>query len=451
MKQFERLKQRGISLRTVNAIMLLLAILVSIALFMAMTRTTRLHEETHEITRTYVSVRKSAYNLQMASDYLTEQIRCFAVTGDPQYVDNYFEEANVTKRRDNALEEMEQVLGMTQAMNDLSAAMDESLDLMNQEYYAGRLTIEAMGLELSRFPGELQDVKLSEEDQALSSEAKLKRAQELLFGEDYHHKKDRISEYTQKCLNDLMELLDEEQVEAAQMLKMQVFVEHMLTWVLIVILLGIVLMIVFQVFKPLGEAVERIREEQEIPIKGAYEVRFLAKTYNLTYQTNRHNQEKLSYDATHDKLTGLYNRRGYDSVTSNVDWDTSALIIIDMDDFKGVNDTHGHDVGDQVLKRAANAIFQSFRSQDFVCRIGGDEFAVIMVHADVALTDLIRRKFDHLNEVLKDGDENVPGVSICAGVAFGTQDFSYQEIFKAADEALYHAKTEGKKTIRFYV
>ena len=103
MKQFDRIKQRGISLRTVNAFMLVLAILVSITLFIAMRRTTQLHEDVHEVTRTYVSVRKSAYNLQLASDYLTEQIRRFAVTGDPVYVENYFTEANVTRRRDQGI------------------------------------------------------------------------------------------------------------------------------------------------------------------------------------------------------------------------------------------------------------------------------------------------------------------------------------------------------------
>ena len=168
------------------------------------------------------------------------------------------------------------------------------------------------------------------------------------------------------------------------------------------------------------------------------------------FQSSLKSQEKLAYEATHDNLTGLYNRRGYDFLIQNIDWETSALILLDLDDFKKVNDEHGHDVGDIVLKRAANAIMKSFRSQDFVCRIGGDEFAVIMVHSYVGLTDLIRRKVDTMNEVLAQGDETIPAVTVSVGVAFGHQDQEKEALFKQADEALYRAKDMGKRGIAFY-
>lgn len=192
-----------------------------------------------------------------------------------------------------------------------------------------------------------------------------------------------------------------------------------------------------------------IREEKEIPLKGAYEVRFLAKTYNLMFQSGVKNQEKLAYEATHDSLTGLYNRRGYEFLVRNVDWETSALILLDLDDFKSINDNYGHDVGDAVLKKAAAAILKSFRSQDFVCRIGGDEFAVIMLHSYVALTELIQKKVDGMNEILSQ-TEGIPAVSLSAGVAFGHQDQDKEVLFKQADEALYQAKDKGKRSIVFY-
>jgi diguanylate cyclase (GGDEF)-like protein len=93
---------------------------------------------------------------------------------------------------------------------------------------------------------------------------------------------------------------------------------------------------------------------------------------------------------------------------------------------------------------------KSFRSQDFVCRIGGDEFAVIMVHSYVGLTDLIRRKVDTMNEVLAQGDETIPAVTISVGVAFGHQDQEKEALFKQADEALYRAKDMGKRGSAFY-
>ena len=105
--------------------------------------------------------------------------------------------------------------------------------------------------------------------------------------------------------------------------------------------------------------------------------------------------KQLENRAFRDTLTGLLNRGEIQKRIAERMAQNPAevhLIMLDLDDFKKVNDEHGHDVGDIVLKRAANAIMKSFRSQDFVCRIGGDEFAVIMVHSYVGLTDLIRRK-----------------------------------------------------------
>ena len=445
-----RMKNSGVSLRRLNVIMAIIGILASIALFIAMDRTTKIHQQTQELTKEFFSWRSDAYDMQIASDYLTEQIRCFAVTGEWRYLTNYFSEAKEAQRREHALSELEEKLGKTKTLTDLSAAMDDSVKLMDLEYYAGRLTIESFGLDLSEAPAEIQGVTLTAEDEKLSALEKRERAHALLFGEEYRVQKESISAHMQECLKDLMVDIDCEQDKVARTMKEQVQIEHVLTVVLIVIMLGTMILVAWTVFRPLRIGVDMIRNEKDIPLKGAYEVRFLAKTYNLMFQSSLKSQEKLAYEATHDNLTGLYNRRGYDFLIQNIDWETSALILLDLDDFKKVNDEHGHDVGDIVLKRAANAIMKSFRSQDFVCRIGGDEFAVIMVHSYVGLTDLIRRKVDTMNEVLAQGDETIPSVTVSVGVAFGHQDQEKEALFKQADEALYRAKDMGKRGIAFY-
>ena len=92
-------RKNGISLTRLNLNMLLIAVLVSIILFVSMQRTQSLYNETHSITQNLVSWKENSYQLQIASDYLTEQMRAFVVTGDKTYLDNYFEEVNVVKRR----------------------------------------------------------------------------------------------------------------------------------------------------------------------------------------------------------------------------------------------------------------------------------------------------------------------------------------------------------------
>ena len=97
---------------------------------------------------------------------------------------------------------------------------------------------------------------------------------------------------------------------------------------------------------------------------GSRELQFLAETYNTMFEQSRRQQDKLSYEATHDELTGLYNRGVFDKMREVCDPASTALILVDVDFFKEVNDTHGHQVGDRVLKKVAEYLHAGFRSDD---------------------------------------------------------------------------------------
>ena len=272
-----------------------------------------------------------------------------------------------------------------------------------------------------------------------------------MFNDEYLNSKNNISSDMDASLANLESEIDKEQNEMADKLHGQVFIEHLLTVLLIFIVLGIVIVTSVLVFRPLNKCVALMRKEEEIPVNGAYEIRFLAKNYNLMYYTNIESKKKLGHEATHDKLTGLYNRRGYEFLLQNVDMETSTLLIIDLDEFKSINDTHGHDVGDEVLKKAAKTIINSFRSQDYICRIGGDEFAVIMIRSDSSMKDLIARKINMINEKLSVSDENDnPPVSCSVGVAFGRIGLNVSDMFKRADTALYETKKNGRCGVTFF-
>ena len=193
-----------------------------------------------------------------------------------------------------------------------------------------------------------------------------------------------------------------------------------------------------------------IRDEMDIPVKGVYEIRFLAKTYNLIHRTNLQSREQLTYEAMHDKLTGLYNRRGYDYIMKNVDLYTSALLLFDVDKFKQINDSLGHDCGDKALVRVTDMIIKSFRSQDYICRLGGDEIAVVMVHTDETLTKLLKKKIKKINDSLKEEKDGIPPFSVSAGMAFGEDGIDGEILFKRADEALYEAKNAGRSNVRIF-
>ena len=451
MSYIKTLKKRGISVSRINIIMLISAFLISAVLFWAMGRTSILYDETHRLTRNLLTWRKDAYELQVASDYLTEQVRCFAVTGERQYLDNYFREAEVTRRRENALQTLQIEHTESEAITDLRDAMTQSENLMLKEYYAMRLAVEGYGYDLNEYPEVIQRVELSEEDIALKPEEQVYRASDYLFDDNYLLAKLRISNDMNSCLEILENEMNSKQNAVAAALKQQVAVEHVLTVILIGIMLAIVIVISRLVFKPLKKCVEIIRKEEEVPLKGAYEIRFLAKNYNLMYYTTKETENKLNFDANHDKLTGLFNRRGYDFFLNNVDMETSTLMIIDLDKFKSINDNYGHDTGDKAITKAAKIILNSFRSQDYVCRIGGDEFAVIMIRSDPSMKDLITRKVNMINEKLGKLDEDgVPAFSCSVGVAFGRVGLRTSELFKRADTALYNAKENGRNGVAFY-
>lgn len=449
MKSFAFRKEQGISIRKLDIIFVVIAVLSSAVLFIAMNRTTSLHNKSTKLTREVIEAQKSADTLMEASDYLTEEMRKFVVTGERRYLNNYFEEAINRRRRENSLETLKKINPNSVAYNNLENAMHLSEELMKTEYYAAKLAILAYGYNMDSFPEAIRNLEIRKQDLNMSSTEQMEMAEDMLFNEEYSDRKSHISDNISKCLAELNEELDTQQIELDNKLKKQVFLEHLLTVVLIAILLGVVFLTAYLIIIPLSKAVDRIRDEQDVPLRGAYEVRFLAKTYNLMYNTNLASKEKLNYEATHDKLTGLYNRRGYDFLLKNLDMETSTLMIIDLDRFKSINDHFGHDVGDKVLIKAADVIFNSFRNQDYVCRIGGDEFAVIMVHSSSALKELIKRKVELMNEAMCESGNGIPEASFSVGVAFGENGQSVDEIFKAADNALYESKKTGRKGVNF--
>lgn len=444
------MKSNGIHLRKLNIVMLIAAVAFSIGLIIAMNMTGKLNNDANKFTQQIIDRKNSSSDLMRASDYLTEQMQVFTVTGNRQYLDNYFTEAKVTRRRENALQVLSQGNTRSDAYLDLSAAMDESVSLMNTEYYAARLTVIAYGLNITDFPEEIQIVQLDVEDLALSQndpEALKEKASFMMHGEEYQKSKDKISSNIDKCLQNLDKEMDEKQKDYADRLSRQLVIENILTILIVITMLAMVFITYRLVIRPLKYSVDLIRDEQDLPVSGAYEIRFLAKTYNLMHHTNMQSKEKLTYEATHDKLTGLYNRRGYDFLMENVDLETSALLLFDIDNFKSINDTYGHDAGDRILTRVSDTIFGNFRAQDYICRIGGDEMAVIMVHTDTSLASLIESKVKKINKTLSEKDGQDPSVQVSCGVAFGESGINSETIFKRADTCLYEVKDGAKEMI----
>jgi two-component system, cell cycle response regulator len=163
--------------------------------------------------------------------------------------------------------------------------------------------------------------------------------------------------------------------------------------------------------------------------------------------------EALRRLATRDELTGLLNRREYDRVLAEEEdraerfGNSLALVIIDLDRFKSINDMHGHPAGDAVLREAGRRIGGVIRTVDRAARIGGEEFALILVQTDRASAlEVAKRAIAAVsNEPIRVAQGHTLVVTASAGVAELPADAREAgQLFAAADKALYAAKAQGR-------
>ena len=400
----------------------------------------------------YISCENAAHELQEGSDILTKQVRLAAATGESSYIDAYFEEANVNKTREKALEDLAVLDRDSDAIKQLQEALDASVDLMQTEYYSMRLVEESIGSDPDTWPGELQDVELSQTDASLSSTDKLSKAQQLVIGLEYEKAKEVITSDINNAIDSLTNMINDRQNHAEE-----IFTRLFIAIIICVLFFAAMMLVVCQIMhywivSPLMTYNNDIKKDSPLSVVGAYELQALAKTYNQLYEENEERQMLIKHQAEHDPLTDLLNRGSFDRLLNlyEKENDKFALILIDVDTFKSVNDTYGHAMGDTILKRVSQLLLTAFRTIDYVCRIGGDEFAVIMVEMTSGLSYTISEKISEINRQLAEPKENVPAVSLSVGVAFTDRKNPGKSLFTDADLALYYTKEHGRNGCTFY-
>jgi len=285
---------RGISARNTSLLMASIALIVSLLLIQTIYLVQSDYSQLRAETTQYLQWQRDASDLQEGSDYLTEQVRCFAETGEREYLDGYFEEAEVTRKRDNAVMRIHEYMGEAPAYHALVSAMSESVALMDREYYAMRLKIEACGYDLSQFPRVLQDVALSAGDDKLPAAEKDALARSMVFDQAYHEKKVAISGKVQECLTELANTFEARGIATADQLYGILSFQRVLIIVSVVITILMVLASILLIVRPLGRVIRHVQENKPLPIQGAQEIRFLADVYNQMYDTNREQRESIT-------------------------------------------------------------------------------------------------------------------------------------------------------------
>ena len=177
----------------------------------------------------------------------------------------------------------------------------------------------------------------------------------------------------------------------------------------------------------------------------------------INIDTEKQAEQLLQDRAERDSLTKLLNKNAArkhaeEYLSRFPEGANCALLVIDLDNFKQVNDMYGHLFGDAVLTRAAREISKLFRSQDIVARIGGDEFMVLMrgVSERSLLENRCQRLLQSLQAMFRSQKQKLP-LSCSVGVAVSPDDgTTYFDLYNHADQALYQAKAKGKNAYVFY-
>ena len=170
---------------------------------------------------------------------------------------------------------------------------------------------------------------------------------------------------------------------------------------------------------------------------------------------NAHIRARLEHQASTDALTGLYNHRTFhdrlreELMRASVEQDTVALVMLDLDDFKKVNDVYGHGVGDELLLQVADVLRASVRASDVVCRVGGEEFAVVMPSGDLrSAVTLAERVGVELGKLEADAAGTL---TVSTGIAVGPEHAANpRELVACAEAAMMTAKARGKGLVLLF-
>lgn len=266
----------------------------------------------------------------------------------------------------------------------------------------------------------------------------------------------------------LLNLLDEEVKAAAKLdlvlinsiINNQLRLLIILSVIAILVISLLTLLIKRMIFKPLQLVTSAIKAESlgnaitALPVVNAFETRELVDAFTEMRNQIHIRQDELEYQANHDSLTGLPNRKYFLEEINNLleqSTDTEfSILLIDLNGFKDINDTLGHQVGDKILINVGSRLWAAFRETDIISRLGGDEYAILLRNTNKEMTTQI---LDKLNKTI-DMTFSLEGINASVSMSIGAALYpshgdNASVLLRHADVAMYTAKRQ-KQTYVFY-
>ena len=442
--------RHGIRLSRVNIVLLAVTVIGSIGMIIATNRLNSAYQQLIEETGKYINTQQDAGMIEEFSGSMLSESRSFLQTGDPAHVMAFYSQMDVIRRQLDGSGTSE-TKGTAASDRYLEEAVEAFRTLAEQDAYAMRLKAETLPVSLGSYPAEFAGTEIRPEDAALDAEQKLAKAQEILDRTDYSAIRSRLSDRVDASHRAASETVQQQMGVTTARIWQELLLLRTFGVVFLVIAVLAMLSNLLLIILPINRSVSNLDNREEIPEQGSFEMRNLARVYNEVLRDSTEKQEELEYSATHDALTGVYNRAAFDREYDRCRNDRIGIAIVDVDGFKHYNDVYGHDVGDHVLRRVTETIGSKFRKEDHISRIGGDEFVIIMKNTGSAQSEDIKLKIDEINEELvKERRKGMPPISVSVGAAFWDRENPGPDILKDADKALLQMKQNGKLGCRIY-
>lgn len=176
----------------------------------------------------------------------------------------------------------------------------------------------------------------------------------------------------------------------------------------------------------------------------------------VNYFSQRRIQQQLKIEASTDYLTGINNRKYFHERSQQAVKDaleqnrTLSCLMIDIDEFKEINDRYGHDIGDKILKTVAAELRKVIRKNDILCRLGGDEFTILLLDAHRETAQIIaNRIIENISRLVERTKKEYFHFTLSIGISCLQNDDTVESLWKRADQALYRAKTAGRNIVSF--
>ena len=444
----EKKKQRGISIKVINLSFLVIVVLFAVGIERTNNAARERYEQAMEEQKIMIACNNAANVFQKDSDELTFQAGRYVDAQDPEALERYYEVINEKLRE----QEIETAESYDVNCDSLREALDLSDELAETENHAFALTASAMGT-LKDAPEQVRAYELSGAEKLFSSQEKLEAARDLIHGSSYYDQKqaiyDKIDEFEADMLNGTEEALLRETEAISGVLRRQHYLQ-LLESVLVIVM---TLLFYRMVTAVLEHHIRSVSKGERMEERGAAELKKLAGILNDYMKLQRERELDLRYKAEKDELTQVANRRALEAfITQKLNGlgEYGAVVFLDIDNFKGFNDTYGHEAGDTILKTMAEIMKNDVRAGDFVGRFGGDEFVIWLDQVALENSDFISRRVEAINNRrVSIGEEEVQ-VTISAGVTFCRAGDVYKKVLEQADTALYEKKRHGKVGCMFY-